>query len=104
MVAGWTGPAATTTIMDGDEEVIYMVDEEKGMLSEYDGEEDSWKKIIELPELKGAEHIAAGRGRVCVVCANGEKILVAAPARVWVVEPPPGQKMQKNHQIKLKKN
>ncbi|KAF2306776.1 hypothetical protein GH714_021314 [Hevea brasiliensis] len=89
----WTGSAM-------DEEVIYVVDEVKGALSEYDSERDCWKKVIELPELKMAEQIAAGR-RVCVVCGNGEKIVVvdvmATPARVWVVEPPPGQQVVSVH-------
>ncbi|KAJ9185671.1 hypothetical protein P3X46_005271 [Hevea brasiliensis] len=96
MLAGWNGPAVPM-----DEEVIYVVDEVKGALSEYDSERDCWKKVIELPELKMAEQIAAGRGRVCVVCGNGEKIVVvdvmATPARVWVVEPPPGQQVVSVH-------
>lgn len=96
MLAGWSGPAATM-----DEEVIYVVDEVKGALSEYDSERDCWKKVIELPELKRAEQIAAGRGRVCVVCGNGERIVVVdvvtTPTRVWEVEPPPGQQVVSLH-------
>lgn len=96
MLAGWNGPAATMN-----EEVMYVVDEVMGVLNEYDGEKDYWKKVIELPQLKQAEQIAAGRGRVCVVCANGERIVVVdvvvRPARVWVVEPPCGQEVVAVH-------
>ncbi|XP_050222079.1 F-box/kelch-repeat protein SKIP25-like [Mercurialis annua] len=94
MIAGWTGAAAAT--VDG-EELMYVVDETTGRLSEYDGEKDIWKMVTELAELKGAEQMSVRRGRVCVVCANGEKIMVidvvAIPARFWVVEPPSGLKV-----------
>lgn len=96
MLAGWNGPAATMN-----EDAIYVVNEVTGALSEYDCKNDCWKKVIELPELKLAEQIAAGRGRVCVVCANGETIVVvdvmARPARFWVVEPPQGQQVAGLH-------
>ena len=49
--------------------------------------------LIELVQLKGAEQMDAGRGRVCVVCAEGERVVVVdvvvRPVRLWVVEPPP---------------
>ncbi|EEF38367.1 Protein AFR, putative [Ricinus communis] len=97
MLAGWTGPAAATM----DEQVMYVVDEVQGKLSEYDGENDSWKKIIELPILKGATQITAGRRRVCVVCGDREKIAVvdavATPARVWMVDPPSGHQVVALH-------
>ncbi|EXB70646.1 hypothetical protein L484_023831 [Morus notabilis] len=87
MVAGWNGPAAAT-----EEEEMYVVDESKGVLSKYNGGEDRWEKVVEAAELKGAEQIAAGRGRVCAVCENGRRIAVvdvtAAPATVRRVEPP----------------
>ncbi|KAJ6951882.1 hypothetical protein NC653_041131 [Populus alba x Populus x berolinensis] len=96
MLAGWNRPAATMN-----EDAIYVVNEVTGALSEYDCKKDCWKKVIELPELKLAEQIAAGRGRVCVVCANGETIVVvdvvARPARFWVVEPPQGQQVAGLH-------
>lgn len=96
MIAGWTGPA-----VEMDEEVIYAVDEVTGALRVYESEGDCWKKVVELPELRDAEHMAAGKGKVCVVCANGEKIVVvdvaAAPVRVWEVEPPLGQQVVSVH-------
>ncbi|XP_059633730.1 F-box/kelch-repeat protein SKIP25-like [Cornus florida] len=87
MVTGWNGPAA---VMDG-EDVMYVVDEAKGVLSKYDFDINCWEKVMEFPEhLKGAEQIAAGRGRVCVVCANNQKIVVvdvvARPVKLWVVD------------------
>ncbi|KAG4176132.1 hypothetical protein ERO13_A11G224600v2 [Gossypium hirsutum] len=89
MVAGWNGPAAS---MDEDE--IYVIDEVKGRLSKYDGEKDCWVKVIELEQLKRAEHIAAGRGKICAVSAKGERIIVVdvrdKPTRFWEVEPPCG--------------
>ncbi|KAJ4834478.1 hypothetical protein Tsubulata_005625 [Turnera subulata] len=96
LIAGWNGPAAAMN-----EEVMYVVDEVVGALSEYQSQSDSWRKVIELPELKHAEQISAGRGRVCVVCANGEKIVVvdvvARPAKSWVVHPPSGQQVVSLH-------
>ncbi|KDP39590.1 hypothetical protein JCGZ_02610 [Jatropha curcas] len=97
MLAGWKGPAATM-----DEQVIYVVDEVKGTLNEYIDEKDCWQTVIESPELKGAEQLVARRGKVCVVCRNGERIVVvdvvAVPvARVWVVEPPSGQEVVAIH-------
>lgn len=96
MLAGWNGPAATMN-----EDVMYVVDEVSGVLREYDCENDCWKKVIELSELKLAEQITAGRGRVCVVCANGERIVVvdvvARPAEFWVVEPPDGHEVVALH-------
>ncbi|GMY23619.1 F-box/kelch-repeat protein SKIP25-like [Fagus crenata] len=87
MIAGWNGPAATM-----DEMVMYVVDEAKGRLSKYDAKKDCWEKLIESVELKGAEQMDAGRGRVCVVCAKGERVVVVdvvvRPVRIWVVEPP----------------
>ncbi|KAB5512277.1 hypothetical protein DKX38_029305 [Salix brachista] len=87
MLAGWNGPAASMN-----EDAIYVVNELTGALSEYDCKNDSWKKVIELPELKLAEQIAAGRGRVCVVYVNGETVVVvdvtARPARMKPVEKP----------------
>ncbi|XVF30626.1 hypothetical protein REPUB_Repub16aG0074800 [Reevesia pubescens] len=89
MVAGWNGPAATM-----DEDVIYVIDEVKGSLSKYDGEKDCWVKVIELEQLKRAEQITAGRGKICAVSGNGEKIIVVnvglRPARFWEVVPPRG--------------
>ena len=49
--------------------------------------------MIESEFLKGADQIAARRGRVCAVCADGARIAVVdvvdKPARIWIVNPPP---------------
>ncbi|XP_022744780.1 F-box/kelch-repeat protein SKIP25-like [Durio zibethinus] len=96
MVAGWNGPAATM-----DEDVIYAIDEVKGSLSKYDGEKDCWVKLIELEQLKHAEQIAAGRGKICAVSAKGKRIIVLdvgeRPARFWEVVPPRGLKVVAVH-------
>ncbi|XP_058086528.1 F-box/kelch-repeat protein SKIP25-like [Magnolia sinica] len=89
MLAGWNGPASAL-----DEDVMYVIDEARGALIEYNGEEDRWREILQLEALKGAVQIDAGGGRVCIVCAGGTRIAVAAvverPARMWFVDPPPG--------------
>lgn len=89
MLAGWNGPAAT---MNEDE--MYVVDETRGTLNKYDTENDRWKEVIELPDLKLAEQIAAARGKVCAACANGKRIVVvdvvSEPVRIWMVDPPRG--------------
>ncbi|KAJ6744064.1 F-BOX/KELCH-REPEAT PROTEIN SKIP25 [Salix purpurea] len=56
MLAGWNRAAASMN-----EDAIYVVNELTGALSEYDYKNDSWKKVIELLELKLAEQIAAGK-------------------------------------------
>ncbi|KAI3772989.1 hypothetical protein L6452_04185 [Arctium lappa] len=85
MVGGWRGPAAAM-----DEEVIYVVDELQGVLRKYDDVMEVWVDVLENGMLKGAEHIAAGGGRVCVVGGGGDGILVvdvvSSPPRLWVVE------------------
>ncbi|KAF5735224.1 F-box family protein [Tripterygium wilfordii] len=89
MAAGWRGPAATM-----DEEVMYVVEEAKGVLSKYDPEKDHWEDVIESERLEGARQISASGGRVCVVCKGGRIVVVdavaPAPERVWVVDTPPG--------------
>ncbi|XWS58653.1 hypothetical protein CRYUN_Cryun08bG0053000 [Craigia yunnanensis] len=96
MVAGWNGPAATMN-----EDAIYVIDEVKGCLSKYDGEKDCWVKVIELEQLKRAEQIAAGRGKICAVSANGERIIVVdvgeRPVRFWEVAPPRGMEVVAVH-------
>lgn len=92
MLAGWKGPA----VGDG-EDLMYVVDKVKGDLKKYDGDNDFWEEVIGGFEyLRGAEQIAVGGGRVCVVCGKGWGILVvdvvSMPVRFWVVKPPP--KMQ----------
>ncbi|KAF5749124.1 F-box family protein [Tripterygium wilfordii] len=89
MAAGWRGPVAAM-----DEEVIYVVEEAKGVLRKYDPERDYWEEVLDSERLKGARQVSASGGRVCVVCGGG-KILVVdvvapAPERVWVVDTPPG--------------
>ncbi|KAA8515756.1 hypothetical protein F0562_018633 [Nyssa sinensis] len=91
MLTGWNGPAAAVT-EDGD--AMYVVDEAKGSLRKYDPDKNCWKELIESSEhLKGAKQIVAGRGKVCVVCADGGRIavldVVATPAKLWFVNPPP---------------
>ncbi|KAJ0796713.1 putative kelch-type beta propeller [Helianthus annuus] len=92
MVGGWRGPAAAM-----DEEIIYMVDEQKGVLRKYDDVVEVWVDVLEDDMLKGAEHIAAGGGRVCVVRGGGVGILVVdvAAGTPWlsVLDTPAGQQV-----------
>ncbi|KAL5550794.1 hypothetical protein UlMin_000970 [Ulmus minor] len=101
MINGWIGPVAAM-----DEEEMFVVDEAKGALRKYDSGRDFWGEIISSDRLKGAEQIAAGGGRVCVICgAGGEKEIVvvdvvAAPARtarLWVVDMPAGVETEAIH-------
>ncbi|MCD7450225.1 hypothetical protein HAX54_004522 [Datura stramonium] len=89
MLVGWRGPAAAM-----DEEIIYTVDESKGALRKYDPESDSWIEILENEMLKGAQHMAAAGGRVCVVSGSCDGIavvnVVAEPPSLMVVETPVG--------------
>uniref|UniRef100_A0A5B7BK29 Putative F-box/kelch-repeat protein SKIP25-like n=1 Tax=Davidia involucrata TaxID=16924 RepID=A0A5B7BK29_DAVIN len=89
MLAGWRGPAAAM-----DEDTIYVVDESKGALRRYDPDNDGWVEILESERLRGAEHMVAAGGRVCVVCGGGDGIVavdvVALPPKLWVVDTPPG--------------
>ncbi|MCL7046939.1 hypothetical protein MKW94_022964 [Papaver nudicaule] len=88
IMIGWNGP--TTTM---DEDVIYTVDERKGILRRYNHNLDVWENIIESRDLIGAVQITARAGKVCVVCSGGNGILVVdllvKPAKMWVLEPPP---------------
>lgn len=87
MIAGWTGPVAAMN-----EDVMYVVDEAKGALRRYDPARDMWDQILESESLRGADQIAAGGGRVCVVC-RGRIVVVdvaASGPRVWHVEAPSG--------------
>lgn len=79
MISGWRGPAAAM-----DEETLYAVDETKGVLRKYDAGADGWEEILAEERLVGAEQMAAGGGRVCVVCGGGIVVVdvVASPARV----------------------
>lgn len=94
MVDGWRGPVAAM-----DEEVVYVVDEWKGVLRRYEEERDCWVDVLVEERLRGAHQMAAGGGRICVVCGGGgesQGIVVvdvaATPVRIWVVEPPAGFK------------
>ncbi|CAL9006129.1 unnamed protein product [Prunus brigantina] len=96
MLGGWNGPTATSINDDDDDhdhDAMYVVDESKGVLSKYVDENDCWEVVMDSVVLKEAEQVCAGRGRVCVVCANGTRIavvdVVAPLPRIWVVEPPP---------------
>ncbi|XP_060179622.1 F-box/kelch-repeat protein SKIP25-like isoform X2 [Lycium barbarum] len=95
MLVGWRGPAVAMA-----EETIYMVDESKGALRRYDEERDVWVEIVENEMLKGAEHVAAGGGRVCVVGGGGGIAVVdvvADPPRLVVVETPVGVQVLNIH-------
>ncbi|XP_060207957.1 F-box/kelch-repeat protein SKIP25-like [Lycium barbarum] len=89
MLVGWRGPTAAM-----EEEIIYTVDESKGALRKYDQENDSWIEILENEMLKGAQHMAAAGGKVCVVNGGGDGIVVvnvlAEPPSLVVVETPVG--------------
>lgn len=89
MLAGWRGPAAAM-----EEETIYVVDESKGSLKRYDQFRDSWAGVVENEMLKGAQQMAAARGKVCVLRADGGGIVVVdvatSPVRLCVVDAPPG--------------
>ncbi|KAM1784435.1 hypothetical protein ACFX12_037447 [Malus domestica] len=87
MIAGWRGPVAAM-----DEDVMYVMDEAKGALRRYDPNKDVWEEVFESERLRGADQIAAGGGRVCVVCGGGIFVVdvSAATPRLWAVETPPG--------------
>lgn len=87
MLLGFRGPAAAM-----EEEVMYVVDEGKGILSRYNPEDDVWEEIFESERLKGAEQMVAKRGRICVVSTAGISVIdvVADPPRISVVELPDG--------------
>ncbi|XP_021768374.1 F-box/kelch-repeat protein SKIP25-like [Chenopodium quinoa] len=89
MLSGWRGPAAAM-----DEEMIYVVDESKGVVRKYNEETDGWVDVVESDRLRGAQQMAARGGRLCVVCKGGSEIVVvdvvASPPQMWVVEPPQG--------------
>ncbi|CDP17709.1 unnamed protein product [Coffea canephora] len=88
MLAGWRGPAAAM-----DEEIIYMVNESKGVLRMYDPLKDAWVQILESKMLQDAQYVAAAGGRVCIVGGSGLEIVVVdvvvSPPRFWVVDTPP---------------
>ncbi|KAE8700033.1 F-box/kelch-repeat protein SKIP25 [Hibiscus syriacus] len=87
MVAGWKGPVA-----DMDEEVLYAVDESKGVLTRYNQESDNWEVIMETESLRGARQMTAASGRLCVICGDGQIIVidVSSPSpKLWAVESPP---------------
>ncbi|XP_043696252.1 F-box/kelch-repeat protein SKIP25 [Telopea speciosissima] len=88
MLIGWNGPA---TAME--EEVIYVVDEDRGMLRKYNPERDCWEEVIQSTHLKGAAQIAAASGKICAVHAGGVGIIVVdmliTPPRILTIETPP---------------
>ncbi|KAK6934856.1 hypothetical protein RJ641_035011 [Dillenia turbinata] len=89
MIGGWRGPVAAM-----DEQVIYCVDQVKGVVRKYREESDSWEEIVRSVRLKGAEQMAAGGGRLCMVAGGGKEIVVvdvvAVRPRLWVVDLPVG--------------
>lgn len=74
-----------------DEEVMYVVDEKMGGVRKYDDENDCWEDVIEGSELlEGAEQLAIGGGKICIV-SHGRIMVVdvmAKPVKIWVVDPP----------------
>ncbi|GMI98082.1 KAR-UP F-box 1 [Hibiscus trionum] len=87
MVAGWRGPVAAM-----DEQVLYAVDESKGVLTRYNQETDHWEAIMETENLRGARQMAAARGRLCVISGDGEILIIdvaSATPKFWAVESPP---------------
>uniref|UniRef100_A0A2P2QMS3 F-box family protein n=1 Tax=Rhizophora mucronata TaxID=61149 RepID=A0A2P2QMS3_RHIMU len=89
MVAGWRGPVAAM-----DEEVMYAVDEANGVLSKYDPERDQWECLMDSEKLIGAQQMAAGGGRLCIISGQGIIVVVdvAVPKalRLWEMDAPPG--------------
>lgn len=88
MVEGWNGAVGVA-----EEDVMYVVDEEKGCVKKYNDENDCWQEVVQGSELlKGAEQMAVGGGKICVVSGGGGRItvvdVVAEPVKMWVVEPP----------------
>ncbi|PPD75383.1 hypothetical protein GOBAR_DD27690 [Gossypium barbadense] len=86
MVGGWRGPVAAM-----DEEVLYAVDEGKGLLTRYNQDSDNWEVIMEVESLRGACQMTAAGGRLCVICGDGEILVidvVAAPPKFWAVQRP----------------
>ncbi|KAK1261683.1 putative F-box/kelch-repeat protein [Acorus gramineus] len=94
LLEGWNGPTASM-----EEREIYTVDEGTGTMRVYDCERDRWMDVIESEALKGAVHMAAGGGRVCVVCEGGDEIAVVdvAANKMWKVEPPQGNRVVSVH-------
>ncbi|KAG7015801.1 F-box/kelch-repeat protein SKIP25, partial [Cucurbita argyrosperma subsp. argyrosperma] len=97
MIGGWRGPVATM-----EEEEMYVVDEVTGSLRRYDPERDFWEEVTESNRLKGAVQMAAGGGRVCVVCSGSRREIVvvdvvASPPRLWVEATPPGMEVVAVH-------
>ncbi|CAJ1930902.1 unnamed protein product [Sphenostylis stenocarpa] len=87
MLYGWRGPVAAM-----EEEIMYVVDEAKGVLRRYIAEEDSWEEILENERLKGAEQLVAQRGKLCVVSASGISVVdvAVAPPRIIPILLPEG--------------
>lgn len=87
MLIGWRGPVAAM-----DEEVMYVVDEAKGVVRRYVEEEDVWEEVVESERLIGAEQIVAKRGKLCVVSGSGISVVdvAVAPPRIVPVRLPEG--------------
>lgn len=89
LLLGWNGPTASM-----DEDIIYSVDQDSGLLMRYDSESDSWDAILQSRELfKGAVQIVARGGKVCVVQAGGAGVVVVdvgvcPPHIITVLQPP----------------
>lgn len=96
MLGGWNGPGTV------DDDVMYVLDQQHGMLCKYNADKDCWEEVAGPSEhLKGAEHISARHGKVCAVSADGRKIILLdileRPPKVWMLDPPQGTEVVALH-------
>ncbi|KAK9144136.1 hypothetical protein Sjap_004039 [Stephania japonica] len=94
---GWRGKLCMVNVKGNAVKMGVVYDERRGwegVMERYDEGRDCWELVVVEETLKGAVQMAAGGGRVCVVCAGGTTVVVvdvlARPGRVWLVDPPPG--------------
>lgn len=92
--SGWSGQATS----DGGG-AIYVVDEMRGELKEFEWERDTWTVVMRSERLKGTVRLAAGGGKVCAAVNGGASVLVVdvgstrRRGKTWEVEPPEGKKV-----------
>ncbi|WVY93043.1 hypothetical protein V8G54_032131 [Vigna mungo] len=80
MLYGWRGPVAAM-----EEELMYVVDEAKGVLRRDLAEEDASEEILENERLKGAEQLAAKKGKLCVVSTSGISVVDVAASLLRII-------------------
>ncbi|KAM7498432.1 hypothetical protein LguiA_022846 [Lonicera macranthoides] len=78
-------PMMATTM---EKEVLYIVDEMRGILRKYEKERDGWEEIAEDERLRGVESMGSGVGRGCVCAVVGFWYMLVPPVRLWVVDTP----------------